>query len=72
MSPHCTQEATSPDGASFTTFVGLDVSTARLDSFAAGGTPRDDANTPQVHASFVAWLRGSPAPPLRLLGHRRL
>ena len=62
MNSHCKQEATSPDGASLTTFVGLDISKCRLDSFAAGGTPREDANTPQGHASLIAWLRGLPAP----------
>lgn len=62
MNSHCKQEATSPDGASLTTFVGLDISKARLDSFAEGGTPREDANNPRGHASLIAWLRGLPAP----------
>ena len=30
-----------------TTFVGLDISKGRLDSFVPGGQPREDANTPE-------------------------
>jgi len=38
-------------------FVGLDVSKATLDSFATGGKPRVDDNTPQGHAALIKYLR---------------
>lgn len=62
MNSHRKQEATSPDNSPVPTFVGLDIAKARLDSFAAGGTPREDTNTPHGHASLIAWLRGLRAP----------
>lgn len=40
-----------------TTFVGLDISKSRLDSFVPGGQPREDANTPEGHAALIQHLR---------------
>ena len=40
-----------------TTFVGLDISKIRLDSFVPGGLPREDANTPEGHAALIQHLR---------------
>lgn len=40
-----------------TTFVGLDISKLRLDSFVTGGQPREDANNPEGHAALIQHLR---------------
>lgn len=58
MNSHCKKEMTEPP----VTFVGLDVSKARLDSFAPGGKPRADDNTPEGHAAFIKRLRGLDNP----------
>ncbi|WP_367871895.1 IS110 family transposase [Luteolibacter sp. Populi] len=58
MNSHCKKEMTDPS----VTFVGLDVSKARLDSFVPGGKPRADDNTPKGHAAFIKRLQGLQNP----------
>lgn len=58
MNSHCKEEMIVPA----ITFVGLDISKARLDSRVAAGPPREDDNTPGGHAAFIAYLRGFTRP----------
>lgn len=61
MNSHCKKEMTSPDrnqqqGDDTITFVGLDISKARLDIHASG-KHREDRNTPEGHTAFITHLR---------------
>jgi transposase len=53
MNSHCKKEMADPT----VTFVGLDVSKARLDSFVPGGKPRAHDNTATGHAAFIKHLQ---------------
>lgn len=57
MNSHCKKEMTSSDSQdNHITFVGLDISKARLDSHTSG-THREDPNNPQGHAALISHLR---------------
>lgn len=53
MNSHCKKEMADPS----VTFVGLDVSKARLDSFVPGAKPRADDNTAKGRAAFIKHLQ---------------
>lgn len=61
MNSHCKKEMTSPDTQNKEddaniTFVGLDISKARLDTHTSG-KHREDANNPEGHAALIDHLR---------------
>lgn len=57
MNSHCKKEMTSSDSQDHhITFVGLDISKARLDTHTSG-THREDANKPQGHTALISHLR---------------
>lgn len=61
MNSHCKKEMTSPDrnpqpGDDKITFIGLDISKARLDIHISG-KHREEKNSPEGHAAFIRHLR---------------
>lgn len=62
MNSYSKKEMTRPLVNPGTTYVGLDISKARLDSIVPGAKPREDDNTPKGHAAFINHLRTLQAP----------